>query len=476
MVFQIFLTLFLASFLRLYKIEIFTTFLGEQGRDLLIAKDILIFKKLTLLGPPTSLSPNIHFGPFYHYFNAFWLWIFRLNPIGPAVGFASLAILGCLGLYLIPKIFGFRIAGLISSLAFAVSPLMVEFGRSMFNSYFVVYFTIFYFLFFLVYSKKEEAIFLLISGIFAGLAFQANFLAWGVILSGFILLSRQKDKFKKFLVFFFGVFLATLPYIIFELRHNFFNMRGFLTFVSEKESRDFLLLRFFLGFFDVFWKSFMFSVGNENILLTLIIIFFIFFGFYSILKEKKNSFLKSLLISFFINIFAIGIYQGEKLSHYLGALYPYVFLFLGYFGEKLFLKRTKKLVLIFLGIIFVLNLLKVDLTRNNGYGMPKGWTMIEVKKAGEIIAQDASGSFNVAAILDGDTRAYPYRYIIEAKGKKPDGVEDYPKSETLYVVSHKNEKETFSYPVWEIYSFLPAEIVASWPIKGEISVFKFKKI
>ncbi len=98
--------------------------------------------------------------------------------------------------------------------------------------------------------------------------------------------------------------------------------------------------------------------------------------------------------------------------------------------------------------------------------MPEGWDYLGVKKASEIIAKDASGDFNVAAILDGDTRAYPYRYIIETLGKKPLGVEDYNKSKVLYVIAKGGADNVIGYPVWEIKSFLPAKVTTKWQIQN----------
>ncbi|MCX6724708.1 MAG: glycosyltransferase family 39 protein, partial [Candidatus Shapirobacteria bacterium] len=196
--------LLLTAFLRFYQIEEKTSYLGEQGRDLLVAKDILFFEKLTLLGPPTSLSSNIHFGPFYHYFNAFWLAIFRLNPLGPAVGFGFLSLPACFLLYLTAKNFGFRKTGLFASLLFAVSPLMIRYGQSMFNSYFLVSFSIFSLWSVSEFWRKKEKFWLFLSGLFAGIAFQANFLAYGFLLAIFVFLSFFKKDFLKNLLWFFS--------------------------------------------------------------------------------------------------------------------------------------------------------------------------------------------------------------------------------------------------------------------------------
>src|SRR5579863_1405378 len=79
----ILLILILAAFLRLYKIGEYMTFLGDEGRDVLVALGILQ-GHFTLLGPRASAG-DFFTGPIYYYMMAPFLWLFHLDPVGPAV-------------------------------------------------------------------------------------------------------------------------------------------------------------------------------------------------------------------------------------------------------------------------------------------------------------------------------------------------------------------------------------------------------
>src|SRR6266480_1176960 len=79
----LFLILIFAAFLRLYKIADYMTFLGDEGRDVLVVYNIL-HGHLTLLGPTSSVG-GFFLGPVYYYFMAPFLWLFNYNPVGPAV-------------------------------------------------------------------------------------------------------------------------------------------------------------------------------------------------------------------------------------------------------------------------------------------------------------------------------------------------------------------------------------------------------
>jgi len=470
---MIVLIVLIGAFFRLFKISAFTTFLGEQGRDMLIAKDILA-GKLTLLGPPTSIS-DVHFGPFYHYFNALFLCIFKLNPIGPAIGFSLISIISIFLLFQTGKNFKNQTAGQLSALLFAFSPLMVEYGRTMFNSYFITGFTIFSLWAISGYFKSQKVFWLLLSGLFAGISVQANFLSVGIFFGLLVFLFLEKARFKKIVFLISGFILGILPYLIFELRHKFFNTNAFFSLLGEGKAVGGSLFNYPAKFVSYYFKSIYFLIGGGSFYLS-VFIFILGTIFYLIRTQRKNILFKTVLLFTFLELGVVSLYPGKMLEHYLGAIYPFIFLLLGLFFQEVFKTKFNYLFKLLFFLLVVSSFTKIDFQRNHGYGMPENWKMDDVKKAGEIIANDASGNFNVAAILDGDTRAYPYRYIIETKGKKPMAVENYPQSDILYVVAGGDGDFVLTYPVWEISSFLPANIDNQWLITKEVSVFKLKKI
>ncbi|RJR23670.1 hypothetical protein C4578_03920 [Candidatus Microgenomates bacterium] len=472
---MILLILFVAALLRWYDLPKMTIFLGEQGRDLIIANDILS-GKLTLLGPPTSIS-NVHFGPFYHYFNAFFLFLFGRDPIGPAIGFSLLSIVSVYLIYSTASLLGHKKAGLIASSLFAISPWMVEYGRSTFNSFFITSFSAFSLwslVKFLKTEKKNQYFFLILSGIFAGLAVQANFLAAGVPLGLVLLLLYKKISFKKQIFAWGGLFLAIFPYLAFELRHDFFNFRAFLSLSGEGKAVSFSFLGFlgkiFFNFSEAVYFSLFYSYPR---LLTVLAAAAIAFGVFTVFnKNRKSEFLGLNLFLLFSGLIVASLYPGQILVHYLGALYPYIFLLTGIIFEKIILGRLKYLGLFLLASLVILNLGKISFSQKN---MPEGWDLEGVRKTSFIIVNDAAGDFNIANLLDGDTRAYTYRYFVQLAGKTPKRVEEYPVSDTLYVIGRDTEN-ILNYPVWEISSFLPAEISKKWAIKNGISLFKLEKL
>src|SRR3990167_7615990 len=126
--FSILILFVVGLFLRLYKINGFVTFLGDQGRDAIVIKRIITFEHFPANGPPTSIG-QVYLGPFYYYFIAPWLWFSNFDPIGPAIGVAILSsIFIVLSYILIKDIFDKKVA-LFSSILITFSSVIVEFSR-----------------------------------------------------------------------------------------------------------------------------------------------------------------------------------------------------------------------------------------------------------------------------------------------------------------------------------------------------------
>ena len=124
--------LLIGSFLRLYKISAYMTFLGDEGRDVLVVRNLLVHFDPILIGPGTSVG-NMYLGPLYYYFMAPFLFLSNFSPVGPAVGVALLGIATIYLVYVTGHDWFGKKAGLIASLFFAISPTVIIYSRSSWN-------------------------------------------------------------------------------------------------------------------------------------------------------------------------------------------------------------------------------------------------------------------------------------------------------------------------------------------------------
>ncbi len=131
----------LGGYLRLYRIADYLTFLGDEGRDVLIVKRMIVDGKWTLLGPTASVG-GFYMGPIYYYFMLPFLWASKLDPVGPAI---MVALVGIATIYLLYKfcseLFG-RFVGISAAALYALSPLVISYSRSSWNPNIVPFFSI----------------------------------------------------------------------------------------------------------------------------------------------------------------------------------------------------------------------------------------------------------------------------------------------------------------------------------------------
>ena len=182
----------------------------------------------------------------------------------------------------------------------------------------------------------------------------------------------------------------------------------------------------------------------------------------------------------------LNFFQHPRLSfstahfpiHYFVAFWPLLALGFGWVVGRL-AQTSFRLAAALVLVVTLFNLAGLDFRRDHGYTMPSGWNLPGLRRVCQIIASDpaSSGNFNIAATLDGDTRALPYRYLLEAVyHRPPQGVEDYPQAETLFVVSRQSANQLLTNPVWEISSFQPATVAQRWHIQNGIYLYKLVKM
>src|SRR3989344_997489 len=180
-----------ASFFRLYRMEDYITFLGDEGRDVLIVYDIL-HGDLTLLGPTASVG-GFFLGPIYYYFMAPFLWLFNYSPVGPAVMVAIFGIATVFLIYKIGKEFFSAPIGLIASGLYAISPLVIIYSRSSWNPNLMPFFSLLtVYVLYKALIKNSFKLFIL-CGFLLGITIQLHYLALflGSIIVFYVALIRK---------------------------------------------------------------------------------------------------------------------------------------------------------------------------------------------------------------------------------------------------------------------------------------------
>jgi len=111
----------LATVLRFYRLPELMTFIGDQGRDYLAARDMAVTGVWPLVGIPSSI-PWLHQGSLFIWLMTLMLKLGNFNPVTPAI---LTAVLGTLSVYLLYRLSRSWWAGLV----LATAPLSVIHSR-----------------------------------------------------------------------------------------------------------------------------------------------------------------------------------------------------------------------------------------------------------------------------------------------------------------------------------------------------------
>ncbi len=492
--------LLVASFWRLYRIGDYLTFLGDEGRDVLVVRGIL-HGDLTLLGPRASAG-DFFTGPIYYYMMTPFLWLFNYDPVGPAVMVALLGIATVFLVYYISKKFFGTNAGLIAAALYAISPLIVTYSRSSWNPNPMPFFSLVIIL--LLYKGVKEGSWKImgITGLLFGIAFQLHYieLFFAVFMALFFFIGsyivEKKGLIKRLLVqsiVTMGGFLVGFsPFLAFEVRHGFPNTRTIFSFIlsgtSDNEKAQ--VASFFQIVPDVFVNFFartlLYFPGANNMAhfpewqLTVwkaAAVVVAVAGIIALFKTKDTLVKLLLFLWLVVGVGLFGFYKKPIYDYYFAFMFPLPFILVGNFFARIFENKTVPLIIKAASMGIVLFLIGLNLSGFPFQHEPNK-QKDQMKQIAEFVMDKAGGKpFNFALITGGNSD-HAYRYYFELKDRTPVTIENPeidPERKTvtdqLFVVCESLPCAPLGHPLWEIAGFGSATISAEWDV-SVVEIYK----
>lgn len=463
------LILLVAIFVRLYRTETLTSFQDDQGRDLTAVYKMVSSNHITLLGSPSTFGPFQ--GPLYYYLLVPSMFLSHSYPIGPLIFAVLWNILGIVALYLFCQRFLSKKIGIIASFLYALSPLLVETGRTLLNAYFglPIIISALYLVMILVVEKKFKVFYCLLLGFLAGSLVQLhyNFVPFVIFCFLIPLFSLKGNKANYYLLMMVSFFVASFPQILFEFTHGFLSTNLLISSLGTGKAMTLLIPNAFNFFFSMIGYLF----GFQSFWYGVAIIVMVVIG----LRNKLNNVMKWLL-AFFVVFMTVALLSKVRLEsfHYYMSIYPVILIF-----AAIVISRLSKIIqLLFFALFILSSIYSLDLGRNHGFTMVPNWSLACEQKVAEIIASDVKGEqkWNVAEVLDGDTIALHLKYLLSIRGAgNYMGVEEYPKSKILYLVSWEKPENLVNSNVWEITSLKPFRFAKSWQLQKGINLYRIER-
>ncbi|MFV1917425.1 MAG: ArnT family glycosyltransferase, partial [Patescibacteria group bacterium] len=244
------LILIAGALFRLYRISEYMTFLGDEGRDVIVVRRLLVDFDPILVGPGTSIG-NMYLGPIYYYMMAPALLLANFSPVGPAVMIALLGVATIFFVWYIAREWFGRIAAVIAALLYAIAPTVIIYSRSSWNPNIMPFFSLLVIYSIWQFWQKKKFGWLIIVGISFAFALQSHYLGLllAPVIGFFWLLSllkvrqdtaykkRDKRKFITYTLYTAILFLLLMsPLVVFDARHGWRNFSAINKFFTERQT------------------------------------------------------------------------------------------------------------------------------------------------------------------------------------------------------------------------------------------------
>ena len=408
--------------LRLYRINEFMTFLGDEGRDVRIVRDLITKGNLPFIGPQTSVG-NMYLGPLYYYMMAPALFLSGLNPVGPAMMNALLGVLTVFLTWLIAREWFGPKAAFFSALFFALSPVAIIYSRSSWNPNPMPFFALLSVYFIYRVWQKNEIKWLPFIGFTFAAALQMHYLGlllgptlfifWFLKLrnlkNGYLALKQYWLKTTVMII----VFLIMMsPLVLFDLKHQGMNFNAFKAFFTDRQTTVNLNPARSDRFIPVLIQSVseLFLARTTQLSVVALILTFVL-SVIAYLKTKTRSSAIILFVWITMGFLGLGVYKQHVYIHYYGFLYPAFYLLLGFLLDYLFNQKIIfKLVAIFITVYLVyLNLVNSPLVQSPNRQLQRTEAAVDL-----IIKESKGEPFNFALIAK-QNYDESYRYFLENK-------------------------------------------------------------
>lgn len=497
----------IGAFVRLFNIDGYMTFLGDEGRDAIIVRRLLVNFDPILIGPGTSIG-NMYLGPLYYYLMAPFLLLFNFSPVGPSVMVALFGVATIFFVWYVARLWFGKAAGVVSALLYALSPVIIIYSRSSWNPNIMPFFAML--TMFSLWKVWNDGKFkwMMAMGISLAFVLQSHYL--GLLLVPTILIflciklfalsksvTLEKRNFWRNTIFAGLLFIFLMsPLLIFDIRHNWMNFNAIRTFFTQRETtvsikpwkaipniypilRDNVIHRIVAGqnifagkvsVYAIVLPSLLFVVSSLSRLRKLLFE-----------NNERDIFDRSflfLLVWIGVGLVGLGLYKQHVYDHYFGFLYPAFFLLIGAIYQKILDLHFDGLKIIVTA--WVILLIGSYIVRSPLRGVPN-YQMRRAQDVADVIRKDAGSSkFNLAVIAQQNYED-GYQYFLERAGSNVVDIDAQKLSETvgefLYVVCEMPEDKcdpTHS-PKAEVANFGWSRIVNKWGREG-VTIFKLAHV
>lgn len=470
--------LLVGAFFRLYRISEYMTFLGDEGRDVIVVRRLLADFDPILIGPRTSIG-DMYLGPLYYYIMAPALLLANFSPAGPAILIALLGVATVFFVWLIAREWFGQLAAFVASLLYAVAPTVIIYSRSSWNPNIMPFFALLsIYAVWRVWQRRQWK-WLIVAGISFAFTLQSHYLGLllGPVIGFFWLLTladirKKKQKVRHFLSYSLltiALFAGLMsPLVLFDARHGWRNFASMKKFFTQRQTtvsaRPWNAL-------PKAWPNFVQTntrlvAGHNETVGRLISVAMLALLAWLLLFKRKD--LKShspayLILAAWLGfaLLGLGLYKQHVYDHYFGFFFPAPFLLLGGLMENLqqgAKNKGKIIVLVVLLLLLVANL------RENPLKFPPNRQLQRSQEVAQKIIKEAGPEkFNLAVIAERNYEG-AYQYFLE-RWRAP-----------FVIIDPQRADETITEQLFVVCELPPEKCDPTHNPKAEVANFGWSKV
>lgn len=462
--------LLLATFItRTVKLEELFYFTYDESVFAFVGRRLILWHHIPLIGGATPFG--FHVAPYFYWFFALTLGIGNLNPIAWGWTSAAVATLTTFMMYLSGKTLGTRKIGYLAASFWAFSYSANVYDRHFWGLTFGPLFSLIV-LYCLYQIKKGHQNFIYVLGMTLALIIHADLSYYAFLVMAVISwIAFKLPANKKTLIAVAFIVISFIPLVVFDLRHNFANIRPVSSFLSSGKNTPGFETQKFTDNLLLFPRSaarFVYVPGDNELAkqysyckgyvaekfaalqmlfvigAAVILLYYIYWSW------RKNTnpgwrLVSLLLILYFVGIQIYGtVLRADIFEHYLTGIFSIYLLIFALFISRL----PKKLWLIALALFAAANLYKFSLAQNSqGLAEKREAIQYTMTQVGD--KPFSLDSLSTCWKLNG------YRYLFAVYGREP--VKSYvdPNFAYLYGTTTVAEKHPETVVVFVIHDFAP---------------------
>ncbi|OGD08726.1 hypothetical protein A2397_04165 [Candidatus Amesbacteria bacterium RIFOXYB1_FULL_44_23] len=196
--------------------------------------------KLLLIGPTFSVNLNGRYayqGSVIYYFQLLFMMLGRFDPVISSYLFMLFAAVSLVPLYIGVKLLAGSRAALLMATVYTLLPYYIRYTRFFWNPNSQLVLSAWIILLIGLYKKYRTYKWLLVLTVAMGVVLQFHYQFLLVIAAvGITVLVTNREKLKTFAVGMAGLMVGFSSLIIFELRHNFYNLQTIWLFLKYRSS------------------------------------------------------------------------------------------------------------------------------------------------------------------------------------------------------------------------------------------------